>query len=228
MNENPITKERFPENAPGDFYVENQVCIACGAPEAEAPLLIEHSKAEYGHCYFKKQPENEVELEMAICAMQVSCIAGIRYGGNDQSIIQRLFKLGLENECDYAPEIIQKYGLKSLVEFEYYGTFKDLYDNLIAKIIEKKEEQNGSIIKFSSNNKDYFEFIYSPGLHLKGTQFVFNLKNKNQCTIELRKERDTPMFFTMEKGDILNQFLESNKLVQNIIWYNTEGEIFRG
>ncbi|SFA38548.1 hypothetical protein SAMN04488511_101231 [Pedobacter suwonensis] len=63
--------ERYPENARGDFYVEDQVCTSCGAPEAEAPDLIDHSKIEYGHCYFKKQPQTPDELSRrAISAMQ--------------------------------------------------------------------------------------------------------------------------------------------------------------
>lgn len=71
------------------------------APEAEAPDLIEHSKPGYGHCYFKKQPQTAEELDRAINAMQVSCISGIRYGGKDETILQRLYELGLANECDY-------------------------------------------------------------------------------------------------------------------------------
>lgn len=94
-------RERYPENSIGDFYVENQVCITCGAPEAEAPDLIEHSKLEYGHCYFKKQPTTVDELNRAINAMQVSCISGIRYGGKDKEILKRLYELGLQAECDY-------------------------------------------------------------------------------------------------------------------------------
>jgi hypothetical protein len=78
---------RYPENSNGDFYVEKQVCTACGAPEAEAPDLIEHSKLEYGHCYFKKQPQTPEELDRAINAMSVSCISGIRYGGKDEFIL---------------------------------------------------------------------------------------------------------------------------------------------
>jgi hypothetical protein len=95
-----IPKERYPENVKGDFYVENQVCITCGAPEAEAPDLIEHSKLEYGHCYFKKQPTTADELDRAISAMQVSCIAGVRYGGKDKAILKKLYDLGLQAECD--------------------------------------------------------------------------------------------------------------------------------
>jgi hypothetical protein len=98
----PLPKERYPENVKGDFYVENQVCITCGAPEAEAPDLIEHSKLEYGHCYFKKQPTTADELDRAISAMQVSCIAGVRYGGKNKAILKRLFDLGLQSECDYS------------------------------------------------------------------------------------------------------------------------------
>ena len=93
--------ERYPENSKGDFYVENQACISCGAPEAEAPDLIEHSKLEYGHCYFKKQPTTSDELDRAISALQVSCISGIRYGGKDQAILKRLYDLGSQAECDY-------------------------------------------------------------------------------------------------------------------------------
>ena len=96
--------ERYPENSTGDFYVANQVCTACGAPEAEAPDLVKHSKLEYGHCYFKKQPTTADELDRAINAMHVSCIAGIRYGGKDKAILERLYDLGLQAECDYKLE----------------------------------------------------------------------------------------------------------------------------
>ncbi len=103
-------KERYPENSKGDFYVENQVCITCGAPEAEAPDLIEHSKLEYGHCYFKKQPTTADELDRAISAMQVSCISGIRYGGKDQAILKRLSDLNLQAECDYnLKDVLKEY-----------------------------------------------------------------------------------------------------------------------
>lgn len=97
--------ERFPENAHGDFYVQNQVCIACGAPEAEAPDLIDHSKIEYGHCYFKKQPKTPDELSRAISAMQVSCISGLRYGGKDEEILKHLYESGLADECAHQPAV---------------------------------------------------------------------------------------------------------------------------
>lgn len=102
-----ITKEtpaRYSENAKGDFYVENNVCTSCGGPEFVAPDLIEHSQTGYGHCYFKKQPQTPDELDRAICAMQISCISGLRYGGQDEQILKRLYKEGLADECDHKPK----------------------------------------------------------------------------------------------------------------------------
>jgi hypothetical protein len=88
---------RDSRNAPGDFYVQCDVCLQCGAPEAEAPDLI---VMDFDGCYFKKQPETPEELEQAISAVAVSCISAVRYGGSDQKIIRRLYDLGFENDCD--------------------------------------------------------------------------------------------------------------------------------
>jgi hypothetical protein len=93
--------KRHPENAPGDFYSMDGVCITCGAPEAEAPDLIAHSPSGWGHCHFKRQPQTPEEVERAINAVAVSCIAGLRYGGTDEKIIKRLHELGCGGECDH-------------------------------------------------------------------------------------------------------------------------------
>jgi hypothetical protein len=94
---------RFLGNSQGDFYVENGVCIFCGAPRAEAPDLIDHSKSDYEHCYFKKQPQTDDEIERAIKAIAVSCISGLRYGGTDEKILKRLYELGESAQCDHKP-----------------------------------------------------------------------------------------------------------------------------
>jgi hypothetical protein len=44
------------------------------------------------HCYFKKQPETEYELEQAINAIQGSCCGALQYSGNDPKIRKRLHK----------------------------------------------------------------------------------------------------------------------------------------
>ncbi|MDR6564364.1 MULTISPECIES: ferredoxin [unclassified Arcicella] len=103
LSDKPKAKipERYPENSQGDFYVENGVCITCGAPENEAPDLIEHSKLECGHCYFKKQPQTEDEIQRAINAIAVSCISGLRYGGTDEKILKKLYDMGESAQCDH-------------------------------------------------------------------------------------------------------------------------------
>ncbi|WP_316785214.1 hypothetical protein [Pedobacter frigiditerrae] len=81
----------------GDFYVQCDSCTLCGAPEAEAPDLME--MGEFG-CYFKKQPESEEETERAINALAVSCISAVRYRGTDKEILKKIIDLGGKDECD--------------------------------------------------------------------------------------------------------------------------------
>jgi hypothetical protein len=55
--------QRHPANAPGDFYVLLDYCLACQAPEHEAPDLMAHEEAKDGHyhCFFRKQPSTPEE-----------------------------------------------------------------------------------------------------------------------------------------------------------------------
>lgn len=94
---------QFPEGEREDFYVEYGVCTACGAPQAEAPDLIDHSDKDLGHCYYKKQPKTDEEIERAINAIAVSCISGLRYGGKDEKILKRLYEIGEAAQCDHKP-----------------------------------------------------------------------------------------------------------------------------
>lgn len=88
-------------NDTSGFYVVYGSCTACSAPQSVAPDLIDHSEEEYGHCYFKKQPENDDEIERAIQAVSVSCISGLRYGGKVEKILKRLYEMGEAAQCDH-------------------------------------------------------------------------------------------------------------------------------
>jgi hypothetical protein len=92
--------ERYPMNAPGPFYVVNGDCIACEAPQAEAPGLIAF---DCSHCYFRKQPETPEEVTLAIGAMVVSCVRALHYARDDFLILERLKRLGLVHCCDRLP-----------------------------------------------------------------------------------------------------------------------------
>ena len=88
--------ERTSLNAEGDFYVEKDMCLACMAPEYEAPELMGYD--EQIGCYFKRQPETAEELDHAIMAVRASCIAALRYAGNDPVVLERL--KNCKSECD--------------------------------------------------------------------------------------------------------------------------------
>jgi hypothetical protein len=79
-----------PKSAPGDFYVVNHGCAACGAPHAVAPDLIGWADDEEYHCIWKKQPENEQELEQAFAAFDASEVECYRYAGDDPRIVARI------------------------------------------------------------------------------------------------------------------------------------------
>ena len=94
-----MEKRRQPLNAPGPFCVSDGDCIACGAPEAEAPTLIASDDAG---CYFKRQPATRKEVEQAIAAMAAACVQVHRYGGSDGRTLKRLAELDLAHCCDYS------------------------------------------------------------------------------------------------------------------------------
>ena len=80
---------QHPKNAPGSFYVIQGLCLACTAPEAEAPDLIAHDEPDY-HCYFKKQPSTQEEIDRAIKAVIVGCCGSVRYAGVDRAVLERI------------------------------------------------------------------------------------------------------------------------------------------
>jgi hypothetical protein len=100
-----MNRQAFKLNAPGDFYVEDGLCIACTAPEHEAPDLMAHTgDGRTYHCYFKRQPQTPAELERAVRAVEVGCCGAVRYAGHDAEIIRRLH-VWPNDVCDQGPEL---------------------------------------------------------------------------------------------------------------------------
>ena len=83
------TRHRFRKNVPGPFYTTGD-CLACEAPEEEAPDLLAPLIGDNGDTYFVRQPTTPAEVERACRALEVCCVAALRYGGTDQNIIRRL------------------------------------------------------------------------------------------------------------------------------------------
>ena len=98
---NPLLEHKpSPLNAPGPFYSIDEGCLACGAPHAASPELMAWGEGECSDCFFRRQPQTRKELKHAVRAMEVSCVANLRYGGDDRVVLRTLSKLGLRNLCD--------------------------------------------------------------------------------------------------------------------------------
>src|SRR5688500_2202951 len=96
--------QRVPENAPGDFYVVAGSCTRCCLVHGEAPELLNDPAQPFNECYFRRQPQTPAEVEQAISAICVSEMEALRYGGTDESIIQKLRGQHAAARCDHAPE----------------------------------------------------------------------------------------------------------------------------
>ena len=96
----PDTRHRFRKNVPGPFYTTGD-CLACDAPEQEAPDLLAPLTGDNSDTYFVRQPKRPDEIERACRALEVCCVAALRYGGTDPNIIRRL-----GNEPDYCDRLL--------------------------------------------------------------------------------------------------------------------------
>lgn len=212
---------KYIQQPQGDFYVVDGECITCGAPEAEAPDLIEHQKGEYGHCYFKKQPETEDEINRAINAVAVSCISGLRYRGIDENILKRLYEIGEHGQCDNFPIYKYKEVIRNKVEFRFKGTIIKLQNLLRTKIPTKNYYR---ILDFKSNEKDFFQFTLRWTDGLTGTIYACNFQPSGQCKIEMSKEKDGYFGSLRSHSEDLNNILSTEENITEINWYNFDGE----
>src|SRR3974390_1442540 len=86
-----------PKSVRGDFYVVKDECLACGVPHVVAPDLIGWTGETIPHCYWKKQPENQAEIERAIAVLEAQELECHRYAGSDPAILDRVTPA----YCDY-------------------------------------------------------------------------------------------------------------------------------
>ena len=89
---------RLEKNAPGDWYTTGE-CLACGAPEDEAPELFSPLTDDDLETYFARQPTTAAEVDHACRAAESCCVNSIRYGGRDADVIRRLGNSG--EYCDF-------------------------------------------------------------------------------------------------------------------------------
>jgi len=219
---NNTTPDRYPENSKGDFYVEDGVCTSCGAPQAEAPDLIDHSKLKYGHCYFKKQPETNGEIERAINAIAVSCISGLRYGGTDEKILKRLYEIGEGGQCDHKPIGNYKTLIWDTCIFEFEGSIKELSELMTTQIVLGDNHLNKQIINLKLENDNYFEFIYRWTNGSTGNIFRCHFIGDKRFRVKIGIEENGHEISIRGNSMVLNSILSSDKNVSNICWFDRD------
>jgi len=212
--------DRFFENSPGDFYVRDGVCISCGAPEAEAPDLIDHSKIKYAHCYFKKQPATDQEIERAINAMAVSCISGLRYGGTNEKILKRLYEIGEGDQCDHKPLGNYKPIIWNKATFTFKGSIKELSKLVTSKMLLGESYITKKIINFKLLNGNYFEFIYRWTSGPTGNIIKCYSISDMKFVLEIEIEEKGHQISIRGNSMKINSILNSNKNVSEICWFD--------
>ena len=74
-----MSAKPHPANVPGDFYVAQGCCLACGVWETEAPGLLDWlEEGEFPSCYVARQPETDAEFRQMMRAMQVNEVDCLR------------------------------------------------------------------------------------------------------------------------------------------------------
>ena len=86
------------KNVSGPFYTTGE-CLACGAPEHEAPELFAPLEGANYETYFVRQPVTTEDVERACRAAERCCVGAVRYAGQDAAIIRRLGNT--HDYCDY-------------------------------------------------------------------------------------------------------------------------------
>ncbi len=209
----------------GDFYVNCDQCIVCGAPETVAPDLIDHSKLEYGVCYFKKQPETPEEVRQAIDAMSVSCIEALRYRGKNETILKRLCEIGLDHLCDEKAVGSYKEIIRNRVTFEYNGTINELSDSLVKGMTRWKEDR---VFNFKTNGDDRFEFLHKWSRIEDGINYACTF-SKDGCEISFTGRGVQKL--QAKSGWRLHHILIKDNRVSEITWFgidksNKSGTLF--
>lgn len=106
-------------NVPGPFYVLDGCCTACGVPETTAPELFAYDCSD--HCYVKRQPSSDEELERAMFVMWGQELECVRYAGTDPNVLRRLAEAGCSSQCDH-PLVGVEPVLRNIVMFRAQPT----------------------------------------------------------------------------------------------------------
>jgi len=76
--------------------------MLCDLPRTLAPDMFRYTDAK-DHCYVYKQPDTAASMARMISAMHGAEVYCVRCRSEDLTVIERLSKEGLREQCDFAP-----------------------------------------------------------------------------------------------------------------------------
>ncbi|MDO7849452.1 hypothetical protein Q5H92_24015 [Hymenobacter sp. M29] len=204
----------------GDFYNDGD-CLICGAPHAEAPTLIDYTPD--GRCYFKQQPQNEVELDQAICALWVSCIGAIRYRGTDEAILKRLYENGLADSCDYQPLAAYPLLIRDRLRFAFDGSINELADALISKVKSSTSSEYlaDKIVQFHNDERQSFSFvhIWYDAANSVTYNVDYNINAKHELVLGISPEFEKDIIGTAAR---LHDNIKGDARFKSIEWFEKD------
>jgi hypothetical protein len=219
-------QRRFPAhplNAPGPFYVINGECIACGAPESEAPALISHDDVS-SHCFFARQPTTDEEVDAAIRAMWFGCVQALRYSGGDPTILRRLGQIGLAAGCDNDKASRFPVILRKCVNFTW-ATPEQVESNVLAIIrllSDSLTRDRGNHCSSLEYAEERGSFSYHWGSSDRPYSMMFRVESRSDRSWLVQFEGND--IATLSFAIRLDMFLRSSKQVDHIRWF-AESEI---
>ena len=209
----------YPKNVEGDFYVEDGCCTACMAPESYAPNLMGFDESN-SHCFVAKQPTNQSELYQAIKITWAAELQCIRYGGQNPQILRRLAEAGVADSCDQK-HLIQ--GINPLLR--NHATFE--YPEIQSEL-EIANQFREFVLNRSTEYLNYKASKITSGK--SGVSFAFSWYEDNYYSVWFKRIGASETWHIFHSPDyekvgskgislIINEWLRSNKKVNNIKWF---------
>lgn len=98
----------------------------CDVPRIKAPNLFAYwpNPEAPEHCYVKRQPESDSELEQMINVIRCAEFQCIRYRGKNRALQTRLIEMGEGHACDDLPHDLHERA-EALDEHRHLRSLKD-------------------------------------------------------------------------------------------------------
>ncbi len=188
--------------------------LPAAPPKRKGRALIEHSKT--GHCYFKKQPETDGEVEHAINAISVSCIGALRYGGKEENILRKIYELGLNEYCDYKPIGDYSLVIRNIVTFYFGGAINDLGKTIAEEFANQTYYK---VVDYLCEKQREFSFTLRWATHHSGDYIKGEILSMYYYKITITKENGAVDDTIADRAEAVHGALTKKLSASNITWH---------